>query len=695
MKNELQNWTDLLLVALANGILQGMVLTFVVGLGLKLVPRLNATTRHAVLFCTLIIVTALPFANFLNRSQSVPAEPKVQTPLAMETFHSSENQLPFNQETESYVAAEMTINTAEGSQPDIVQDGEVIAETAEIENSDPAPTALESAAPALPPHQIEPVSVEVPHLWENLLSSFPAISREWSVAVPNWFGVSLLSGLALIALIRLGRLIMQLEQLRKLKQTASSPNEQLTALFLKLTGEKQFKRAPVLAISQQAQAPMLVGFRHPAVILPTALAQDTVGIEQILRHELAHLDRDDDWSNLAQQLVKSLFFVQPAVHWLSRRLTIEREIACDDHVLAAIQAPHAYALLLAEFAAQHRNQVTLSAAPAAWSKTSQLKERINMILNSQRNSSPRLSRVGVGLLSVAAIIVAALVMAGPRLIIADEAQPEQVDETSIKEESASEVSAPVETTISANGQDLVVTAPNVETTIHFSHGDLAQASAPRHKPHPYPMPTPAHPGAANPHPAPEPPEAPDIPSADISKPGGSKGYFGHDADTHERLGRLERQVQELLRQRGSAGGSAFSYHGSEKGPYFDPARDIISKEQIAEIEKQARKAAEQADREVKEAMKHFDHSKNSAKAQAHAWDSQERARKRIAAERQLLQQRQKALEMEANHLERQIEQLEQEEEKLEEQRNEQFQQGEEKRREEESKKNKSSVTAPF
>ena len=57
-------------------------------------------------------------------------------------------------------------------------------------------------------------------------------------------------------------------------------------------------------------------------------------LKYILLHELAHLRRRDDWTNLAQKVLKALLFFLPSVWWIERRLSLDREMACDDAVLA-------------------------------------------------------------------------------------------------------------------------------------------------------------------------------------------------------------------------------------------------------------------------------------------------------------------------------------------------------------------------
>ncbi len=73
-------------------------------------------------------------------------------------------------------------------------------------------------------------------------------------------------------------------------------------------------------------------------------------LDQVLLHDAAHLARRNDWSNLAQQVVVALFRFNPAVLWISRQLSLEREIACDDRVTLATGTTKRYALCLTKLA---------------------------------------------------------------------------------------------------------------------------------------------------------------------------------------------------------------------------------------------------------------------------------------------------------------------------------------------------------
>ena len=81
---------------------------------------------------------------------------------------------------------------------------------------------------------------------------------------------------------------------------------------------------------------MSLGFLHPAILIPQTLL-DTLSnaeLEHVVLHELAHLRRRDDWTNLAQKLIVAILPIQPALYWIGRRMSIEREMACDDWVIA-------------------------------------------------------------------------------------------------------------------------------------------------------------------------------------------------------------------------------------------------------------------------------------------------------------------------------------------------------------------------
>ena len=82
-------------------------------------------------------------------------------------------------------------------------------------------------------------------------------------------------------------------------------------------------------------APVLIGWVRPVILLPMAVVCGFPAsqIELILAHELAHLRRWDPLVNLFQLALETAHFYHPVVRWISRDVTNEREICCDQLAL--------------------------------------------------------------------------------------------------------------------------------------------------------------------------------------------------------------------------------------------------------------------------------------------------------------------------------------------------------------------------
>ena len=369
------------LAALLNGTVQGCVVALLVVMLLAHLRRLNAATRHAALFVTLLVVAALPG-------------------LQWGTAH---------WESARQLAPEVELVTdAEPAEPETTSIQDVRAEAAP-----PGVAAIDtpSTGTAVAPTRWARVSEWFESHWSRLWTA------RWSLDIPGRWAVG---GLALGLLVAAGlllRLAHQYWRLRVLKRSATAPAAAILEAFEQLRRDTRLDRPVRLVVHEDAPVPLALGFANPAVVLPAELPETAPASElrQILRHEMAHLARRDDWANLCQQTLRALLFFHPGVWMLSRRLTVEREIACDDQVIASASTPREYALLLCEFAGRQVGHPSV-AASAAWSQPSQLKERIHMLLNPDRNASPRLARGRFALLAACALGVAlAGRRAGPRL----------------------------------------------------------------------------------------------------------------------------------------------------------------------------------------------------------------------------------------------------------------------------------------
>jgi uncharacterized protein (TIGR03435 family) len=164
-------------------------------------------------------------------------------------------------------------------------------------------------------------------------------------------------------------------------------------------------------ISPEVSSPVAAGFLHPAIMLPENLREQLSEAEMdfILLHESAHLARYDDWENLIAQLVAAVADLHPVACWILRQTRREREMACDEWVVAHTGSALPYAdclvrLLERQLAPEHSVLAT-----GIFTRRSQLRARIEMLLRRGHEFTTAAARIPVG---VAAVALAGLVMAG-------------------------------------------------------------------------------------------------------------------------------------------------------------------------------------------------------------------------------------------------------------------------------------------
>jgi len=245
-----------------------------------------------------------------------------------------------------------------------------------------------------------------------------------AISMPSSWAIYLFAGWTVIAawhLLGVGRSLWHLYTLRK-SGVAVDPAS-LEPQLQETLNRNQSTRRVILCTSDQVQVPTAIGLVKPAVVIPRWVMQELSASElnQILLHELAHLRRWDDWTNLAQKVVKAVFFFHPAVWWIEKRVSLEREMACDDAVLAETASPRAYAECLAHLAEKTFIQRSLVLAQAALGKIRHTSLRVARILDVNRdvNRAPGTGRAwkpAVSLVAAFAVVCVVGVSRAPRLI---------------------------------------------------------------------------------------------------------------------------------------------------------------------------------------------------------------------------------------------------------------------------------------
>ncbi|MDB5339888.1 MAG: blaR1 8 [Planctomycetaceae bacterium] len=253
----------------------------------------------------------------------------------------------------------------------------------------PVGETLPSHLPSALPRETEPVITAESSLTTPVI---PTRDSPWHRFLP-WLVNFYLAGVAMMLL----RLTVGLWGGWKLRRRSSPVAE--TALLQALRRQSNslgLRFLPLLAFCDQVAIPTVIGVLRPTILLPLSLTSGLTPeqIETILAHELAHVRRYDHLVNLLQRLVESVLFFHPAVWWLSNQIRVERELCCDDLVLACGAQPLDYAqslLRVAELSRMSKLNRSVSAVSLlATGQPSKLRQRIARLLGDATETPVRL-----------------------------------------------------------------------------------------------------------------------------------------------------------------------------------------------------------------------------------------------------------------------------------------------------------------
>jgi beta-lactamase regulating signal transducer with metallopeptidase domain len=238
-------------------------------------------------------------------------------------------------------------------------------------------------------------------------------SSHWSFVIAGvWIFLLLIRGIQLIAsAIRLHGLSSRATPIH------AGPDVELL-LQIGVAGSRSQRHAE-LCTSTEVARPSVLGFFHPRILLPPALFERLTAEElrQVILHEMEHLRRGDDWTNLIQKLALVLFPLNPALLWVERQLCAERELACDDSVLKSSCGRKAYALCLTHLAEYSMLRRSLSLALGAWERQSELVRRVHRILRRPgKTLSARQTMAWTGGLTCAGLLCAIALARSPQLV---------------------------------------------------------------------------------------------------------------------------------------------------------------------------------------------------------------------------------------------------------------------------------------
>lgn len=144
---------------------------------------------------------------------------------------------------------------------------------------------------------------------------------------------AVLAGLQPIALLvwalgtswGVGRLWVGWYRARRLRDSArSSP-------YLERLLRSELPANTMVRVSDGIRCPMVVGLAHPCILAPRTLVTELSesALRDVLRHEIAHVQRGDLWWALVQHAIIAVYWWSPFLRLMGSQLYLTREMACD------------------------------------------------------------------------------------------------------------------------------------------------------------------------------------------------------------------------------------------------------------------------------------------------------------------------------------------------------------------------------
>ncbi len=249
-----------------------------------------------------------------------------------------------------------------------------------------------------------------------------------AIAIPGRWALFVFLAWALGACVAMARLATGLWRLRQLRRSCTPVvAADLDPVVRKTVEAIGASKSVTVATSECVRVPAAIGFLKRTIVLPAWALRELPpeDLNVILLHEFAHLRRGDDWTNLIQKIVRALFFFHPTVWWIESRLSVEREMACDDAVLAETANPHGYATCLVsllEKSLAHRlvdKRWSSSLAHAAVDRAREAALRLAQILDTKRPVATRVWKPALSMVAAFSVVCLMVLPHAPQFVAFD------------------------------------------------------------------------------------------------------------------------------------------------------------------------------------------------------------------------------------------------------------------------------------
>lgn len=231
---------------------------------------------------------------------------------------------------------------------------------------------------------------------------------------------SLFSGWLVLALVLFVRKITMYQDFIQSLKAHNTETEDIRILnLLSVCAEKlKIKTKVELYRNSMIVSPMMIGFFHPAIILPVKEIEEKE-LFYIFTHELTHYRRKDMFYKWLVQIVICVHWFNPFVYLLEKEVNTCCELACDEKIISALgeQARREYGDTLLSFIKAGVPDRSSLASVTLTEGAQQLKERLGEIMNYRRKT--RAVGILTGILTVGIIFGAAFAQVYPVAAAAD------------------------------------------------------------------------------------------------------------------------------------------------------------------------------------------------------------------------------------------------------------------------------------
>jgi beta-lactamase regulating signal transducer with metallopeptidase domain/N-acetylglutamate synthase-like GNAT family acetyltransferase len=442
-----------LIQLLLDAFVKSAVILASAGLLTAALSKSSASARHLVWSVGIISLLALPVFSVALPSWRVPAIPSLATTIFVEESVREASYGKGGGATELEYKREVVIPALSAGRTFNVPSVESPAPDAEAKSVAPSPMAPTSVGAAQPTSR------------RNRFDWKLALITVWAAG----------------ALLVMARLAAGMASVWSLTRRAQRITDGSWLALAGALGDGLGLRGSVRIFkAEEVSLPMTWGLLRSVVLLPKEAEEWPEERRRIvLLHELTHIKRRDCLMQALAQLSCALYWFNPLIWTAAWRMRVEREVACDDHVLEFGAKASDYASHLVEIASSFKAANYGSLAPlgpvAVGMACSHLESRVRSILN------PNARRRGVNGLKVAlaaviaAVLTASLAMLRPWRGAEASARDGRASNTSLTQTLS--VSPDLLSSISEaqNQADGSASQTNVQTPEPTPNQELAQA----------------------------------------------------------------------------------------------------------------------------------------------------------------------------------------------------------------------------